>query len=295
MDWIASASGWPHARGEMAECIRAFDWSASPLGPAEIWPAALRATVELMLASPQIVTLAVGPDRIFLYNDAAAAQYGDRHPGALGRPLPQLFAHEFHTVAGFYDKVFAGESLHIPAQPLDPAQTGHTEIFDAYLAPLRDENGIVIAAHMTGFATGERLRAEARLRDSEQRLATELGGTELLRDLAERLVPEESSRTFYEKILSAAMTITQSDAGTVQLYQPESHSLVLLVTSGFARNMTDHFHRVDANSHTACGIALRTNKRTFIDFDDATDEACRMHVEAGDLPPPSGPLGLLVD
>ena len=138
-----------------------------------------------------------------------------------------------------------------------------------------------LVARVSANLTLERDQREALLRESEERLAAELRGTELLRGLAERLVPEESSRTFHEEILSAAMAITRSDAGTIQLYDPATHALVLLVTRGFPRAVTDHFRRVDADSRTACGIALRTNVRTYIDFDDETDEACRMHVEAG--------------
>ncbi len=115
----------------------------------------------------------------------------------------------------------------------------------------------------------------------EARLATDLRNTILLRDLAARLVTE-SSPAIYAEVLSTAITITGSDAGTVQAYDPETSSLVLLVTQGMPTTMTDHFHRVDAASTTACEIALRTGRRTFIDFDKGeTDEACRIHIEAG--------------
>ncbi|RYG23471.1 PAS domain S-box protein [bacterium] len=104
----------------------------------------------------------------------------------------------------------------------------------------------------------------------------------MLHRLPERLVTEVDVPRMYEEILSAAIAITQSDAGTVQVYDPETKSLVLLVTRNFERKMTDYFYRVDADSHTSCGIVLRTGGRTFVDFDeDPTDEACRMYVEAG--------------
>ena len=132
------------------------------------------------------------------------------------------------------------------------------------------------------WAAIERARTDAALRASEQALAADLAGTSLLRDLAERLVTEEDLATIREEILSAAMTITRSDAGTIQIYEPETRSLFLLVTRGFGREMIDRFRRVDADSDTACGGALREGRRTFIDFDgNDTDEACRMHVEAG--------------
>ncbi|MCQ0989068.1 PAS domain S-box protein [Jiella marina] len=132
------------------------------------------------------------------------------------------------------------------------------------------------------WAAVQRARAEAALRDSQKQMAVELERTTLLRNLAERMVTEESLPAIHEEILSAAIAITGADAGTVQLYDPVTNSLLLLVARGFERNMTDHFHRVDADSRTACGIALRTGQRTLIDFDDdGTDAACLMHVDAG--------------
>ncbi len=117
---------------------------------------------------------------------------------------------------------------------------------------------------------------------NEARLEVELRQTTMLRDLAARLVMEEGGSEIHGEILSAAMAITESDGGTVQVYDPKTRSLVLLVTKGMPREMTDHFHRVDAGGSTACGIALKTGQRTFVDFDEnETDEACRMHVEAG--------------
>jgi len=55
----------------------------------------------------------------------------------------------------------------------------------------------------------------------------------------------------------------------------------LLVTRGIPREMTEHFHTVDAASNTACGIALRTGARSFLDFDqNQNDGSCMMHVAA---------------
>lgn len=77
---------WPFGDGEMAERIRAFDWAATPLGPAADWPQRLRTVVDLMLASLQPVCIGWGPERITLYNDRFVPIVGPAHPDALGRP-----------------------------------------------------------------------------------------------------------------------------------------------------------------------------------------------------------------
>ncbi|QGY01564.1 PAS domain-containing protein [Methylobacterium mesophilicum SR1.6/6] len=157
----------------MASLIRDHDWGGTPLGSIGAWSERLKLMIEQVLASPLVSSLVCGPERILVYNDAAARLYGDRHPGALGQPLPKTFPDTWPVVASLYDHVFSGESVHVPAQPLDLREN---EIFDAYLTPLRDEAGGVIAAHMVGFEISDRLRAEAALRESEERLARALEG-----------------------------------------------------------------------------------------------------------------------
>src|SRR3712207_1673225 len=142
----------------MAHRIRAHDWTATALGPIETWPQSLRSAVEMVLASPLVSGLVCGPDRLLIYNDAAARLYGSRHPAALGRPLPETFPEGWPTVAPFYERVFAGESVQITAQPLDTRGEGEaaSDVFDAVLIPLRDEQGRITYAQMTGFEVGGR-------------------------------------------------------------------------------------------------------------------------------------------
>ncbi len=164
---LLTMSDWPSDAGEMAAQIRLHDWTATSIGTLDGWAPSLRTAVQMMLAAPLVASLAVGPQRLFLYNDAAAPHYGGLHPGALGRPLAEVFAHEFHLVEPFYDRAFAGKGVHVPAQPLDPGQAGVCEVFEAGLTPVRDPDGEVIAVLMIGFARGGEVRAVTALRDSE--------------------------------------------------------------------------------------------------------------------------------
>ena len=51
----------------MGARIRAFDWSATTLGPTDSWPRSLRAVVELMLASRQPTYIGWGSEVISLF------------------------------------------------------------------------------------------------------------------------------------------------------------------------------------------------------------------------------------
>ena len=67
------------------------DWSATPLGPRDTWPALLNLMVDLCLDSDFPVQISWGPDLLVLYNDAYISLLGaEKHPWALGRPASEV-------------------------------------------------------------------------------------------------------------------------------------------------------------------------------------------------------------
>lgn len=155
----------------MAGLIRAFDWTATPLGAAESWPQCLRTVVDLILASPVANVLVCGPARVLIYNDAFIPLYGAKHPRALGaegrRAFPELWA----EIGPLYDRVFAGEALSFKAQPwtFERGAAPSDGLYDAYFTPGRGEDGAVLFAHVAAVEVTDRARTEAVLRESEER------------------------------------------------------------------------------------------------------------------------------
>ncbi|MBG0568254.1 SpoIIE family protein phosphatase [Actinoplanes aureus] len=85
------AVGAEHTGKGCAALVHAFDWSGTSLGPMIGWDPAVRAAVELMLASPVPMMLTCGDDFVVLYNDAYAEVLHALHPTALGRPAAEAF------------------------------------------------------------------------------------------------------------------------------------------------------------------------------------------------------------
>ena len=80
-------------QGELARLIREKDWSATPLGSPDTWPASLRTVLRLMLTSRYAMWMGWGSELVFFYNDAYAQQtLGAKHPWALGRPAREVWA-----------------------------------------------------------------------------------------------------------------------------------------------------------------------------------------------------------
>jgi hypothetical protein len=71
---------------EMARRMRALDWSKTPLGSVEQWPASLRTSVSTCLDCAFPIVLWWGPELVILYNDEYMPMLGPaKHPAALGQ------------------------------------------------------------------------------------------------------------------------------------------------------------------------------------------------------------------
>ncbi len=154
-------------------------------------------------------------------------------------------------------------------------------------APVRDNSGTIIGSVSVVRDITERKQIEAALAD-------DLRDTRLLRELgAQQLVGGDASQ-LYEAILGAAMTISQADAGTIQLLDEGTRTLHFAATRGIEQALWSQFERVDAGSGSPCGVALARGARCFIVFDDPAlpdpDGSLRKHFEFGFRSAQSTPL-----
>ena len=103
---------FPTGGGEMGERIRAFDWSTTALGTLAHWPQGLKAALQIMLNSPHPMFICWGTERLHFYNDAQREILDERHPGALGRPVAEVWVALWPVLAPQFEAA------------LDPAQGG---------------------------------------------------------------------------------------------------------------------------------------------------------------------------
>jgi len=101
--------GFLDGGGAMGELVRAFDWSATPLGSPSRWPTSLKTMVKLLLNTRQPMFLWWGDDLIQLYNDAFAASLGpNRHPRALGRSAHGFWNRGWPVMGPQIEQVMSG-------------------------------------------------------------------------------------------------------------------------------------------------------------------------------------------
>jgi PAS domain S-box-containing protein len=163
-------------RGAVAALLRRCNWTASPLGPPEAWPSALRGIAGLMLASKFPMFLAWGPQLALLYNDAYAPILGSKHPHALGRPFREVWSEIWTEIEPLVERALAGEATFHENFRLVMERNGYPEEtwYTFSYSPVPDDSGAVggmfcactetTQAVLTDRRQGFRLRLDDRLR-----------------------------------------------------------------------------------------------------------------------------------
>ncbi len=130
--------------------------------------------------------------------------------------------------------------------------------------------------------------------DVEKAMAADLFDTQMLSELATRIVPDTEIQALYDDVNAMARRLMNAEGGTLLILDPATNELVLQSSHGFPDDVIVRLKRIDATSPTSCGSALSTGTRTFVDFDDpaAGDSKgdLRWHLDAGYVRSQSTPL-----
>jgi PAS domain S-box-containing protein len=111
----------------------------------------------------------------------------------------------------------------------------------------------------------ERKVAEDDLRQSQQELAAELEATTRLHALSTRLLAAVDLHEALEDVLQEAVLTSRAAFGNVQLYNSHTHSLEIIVHSGFGEDFLYHFRTVRIDEGSACSQALESGERIIIE------------------------------
>jgi PAS fold len=140
------AAQWLPAGTAMAAEILHRDWSATPLGPIDQWPACLRVAVCAVLDAPVPTLLLWGPELAQIYNDAYRPVLANRHPQALGQSAQACSPLAWPLHEPLYRRVLlAGECLRFDEGEfaLESDTPPDLNYFASTCSPARDENGAV--------------------------------------------------------------------------------------------------------------------------------------------------------
>ena len=166
-------AGFLTGGGQLGELIAAFDWSKTSLGPAEAWPAAMKAQIGMMLRSPLPIVTLWGEPGVMIYNDGYSEFAGNRHPDLLGMDVREAWP----EVADFNDNIVKtvfrrGETLSFTEQELQLDRRNGLEPawLDLDYSPVVDENGTPLGVIAIVVETTDKVLADRQLRDERTRL-----------------------------------------------------------------------------------------------------------------------------
>jgi signal transduction histidine kinase/FixJ family two-component response regulator len=144
--------------------VDALDWSSTPLGPRDSWPAVVQLMVNTCLDSEFPIQLAFGPELVVIYNDAFVPLLGsEKHPWALGRTVGEIWPENEHLIR---EVITTGQAWHNADQRVILDRHGYPE--EAYLtysqSVIRDLDGTVVGLFNAVSETSSHMLYERRLR-----------------------------------------------------------------------------------------------------------------------------------
>jgi len=163
---VSDPASWLIGGGEMAQLIKAKDWSSTPLGPIARWPQSLRTTMSLVQASSSPISLAWGAGHTQIYNDGYQPICGAKHPKAMGQGFSECWASVLPVVGEKVAGARAGESQFLENQRMFLDRNGFLEEtwFTTSFSPIRDETGAVGGIFHPATETTARMLSERRVR-----------------------------------------------------------------------------------------------------------------------------------
>ncbi len=211
-------------QGELAGLMRAYDWAATPLGPPQAWPDALKTAVRIMLASRQPIWIGWGRQLTYLYNDPYKSIIGGKHPWALGRPTAEVWREIWSDISPMLDTAMKGEAgIYVEEQLLIMERNGYPEetYYTFSYSPIPTGDGTVGGIICANTDDTQRVIGERQIA--------------LLRELAARA---GEGRTWQDACaLSArALATNPRDLTFAALYmvEPGSEQAVLAASTGLA-------------------------------------------------------------
>ena len=158
----------------MGALTRAYNWSASQLGPPQTWPQSLRTALRILLNTNHPMFIWWGPGLIQFYNDAYRQTMGpERHPSALGQGGRECWAEIWDIIGPQIEQVMSGGGATWHENQLVPV-TRHGKLEQVYwtygYSPIDEDDGIGGVLVVCRDVTKDYL-ASAALREREAELA----------------------------------------------------------------------------------------------------------------------------
>ena len=198
---------------------------------------------------------------ILTWNLAAQRVFGYSEQEAVGQPITIIIPPELHDEEQeILRRLRAGERIeHHHTRRI--TRDGRYLDVSLTISPVRDAEGRIVGASKILRDVTHSKRAQEALRESEQRLASEVVRARTLQAILTRLISQRTAETLSAQILDSAIELLAADAASVQMLAPDGESLTLVGWKNFHPDSAAFWQRVTAEAGSTCGRALRDNER----------------------------------
>ncbi len=239
------------------------------------------ADLENLVTATEVPTICVDTELAIRWFTPAAAAIMRLRAGDIGRPLSDI-AHDF----------VENDLLDSARRVLETLELIETEVachdgrnFLRRMMPYRIDSHRVGGVVITHVDITHQKKQELALREVTEQLAAELSDMKRLDDVSTMLLRSGSLQPLAEEILEAAIVITRSDMGIMQLLTPGTQELRVFSQRGFDKDHLDFLDRVDDYRMSADGAVYESGWRVLISDVEANDslrpESVQAHLKAG--------------
>jgi PAS domain S-box-containing protein len=198
------------------------------------------------------------------FNPAAAKLFGYQTGEVIGQNVKLLMPEPFHGehdgYLANYRRTGQAKIIGIGREVVGRRKDGSTFPMDLGVS----EFWLSKRRYFTGIVRDitDRKNAEATIKQLNTQLADDLESMTRLQELSGRMVQAGDFSLLLEEILNAAIAITASDMGNIQLV--EGDALKIVAQRGFDGSFLDFFNSVHGGQ-AACGTALQNRGRIIVE------------------------------
>jgi PAS domain S-box-containing protein len=205
-------------------------------------------------ASPSGMIMVDQNRKMVLVNSQAEKLFGYTREELLGKSVEMLMPERFRRQLA---SVAEPRTLGIGRELFGLRKDGSEVPVEVGLNPLRMGGRRFVLSSIVD--TTERKKAQ-------EKIAANLKAVTLLHELGEFCArPSNSVHRCLQEILQTAITIANADKGNLQILNPHSGALQIVVESGFSKPFLKFFRKVQADDPSACSVAMREAKYTIVE------------------------------
>ncbi|MFO0907089.1 MAG: ATP-binding protein [Isosphaeraceae bacterium] len=156
------------------------------------------------------------------------------------------------------DFLATGEHLVLPPTLVLTTRSGRRIPIEGTRSPIKNAGGQTVGSVLV-------LRDTSARREAAQRILDDLDAMTCLQEVGNRCAnPELELSECLSLILDAALRITGSEQGHIQLFDPDRNALVIAAQRGFERPFLDFFAEVRGHNGATCGSALSSARQVVV-------------------------------